>query len=137
MAKRASAAIGWPCLIRTSLRDAMALAGSWKSAGIDGVLLPVPWRCGSDPHDLVPLDADQSDKPGQSSNDRIREAAAHLARQGLSCHLELVLDRVARAAVPRKIVSSAIAPRTISTANATMLSRIDCQAWKRTHGLSL
>lgn len=100
MAKRASAAIGWPCLIRTSLRDAMALAGSWKSAGIDGVLLPVPWRCGSDPHDLVPLDADQSDKPGQSSNDRIREAAAHLARQGLSCHLELVLDRVARAAVP-------------------------------------
>ena len=99
MATQAHSDIFWPCLIRAgSLAHAVAQAAQWKAAGGDGVIVPVPWH-GAGGSSLVPLDADAGERSGAPVRGEIAEACRQLAGYGLSCHLELALDRVDRHAV--------------------------------------
>ena len=91
---------GWPCLVRVdSLARAAAEAAQWRAAGATGILAPPPWRTGGQPAGAAPLDADRSEG-GAPVRDEIAEASRRLAAGGLSCHLEMALDRVARGAHP-------------------------------------
>jgi starch synthase (maltosyl-transferring) len=91
---------GWPCLVRAqSLAQAVAHAASWRAAGATGVLAPPPWRTGGWARSNAPADADAGGQPGTAARDEIGAASRALAGHGLSCHLELALDRVARNAV--------------------------------------
>lgn len=97
MARERNCAAHWPCLARAvSLEAAVEHSERWKAAGATGVIAPVPWRTGGRSHRAAPLDADLSERSGLPIGEEIAEAGRRLADQGLTCHLELALNRVAR-----------------------------------------
>jgi len=101
MAQERNCAAHWPCLARAvSLEAAVEHSERWKAAGATGVIAPVPWRTGGRSHRAAPLDADLSERSGLPIGEEIAEAGRRLADQGLTCHLELALNRVARGALP-------------------------------------
>ena len=72
-------------------------AGRWPRGGAErlaALALPAfePWRTGGRPAGAAPLDADRSEG-GAPVRDEIAEASRRLAAGGLSCHLEMALDR--------------------------------------------
>ncbi|WP_160351639.1 alpha-1,4-glucan--maltose-1-phosphate maltosyltransferase [Bordetella sp. 15P40C-2] len=70
----------------------------WVRAGINGVLLPVPWRTAGDP--AVPLDADIAADENTPVVEMVRSQAQQLRGLGVRCFFDIALDRVARDAAP-------------------------------------